>query len=211
LSVWGKTAFRIILAPRFARQRAGEIRMKIFLRPFSWLGFWARSLLAILAGGGAGCASQLTLAGGDAKTAPPTTGKIFSGPELHAFAPTAFIGDNYYAEVNSTWLPEWYRLYRSQLFKLGIVHWDNRFDCNRIADFYSNLAQAFFALKEFHSSTPAQALALGPFWYERADGKGRHAVIQVLTERGQVFIDPQNGKEVNLTPGERQSGYMQIF
>lgn len=125
--------------------------------------------------------------------------------------PGAIVGENAYAEVNSAWLPEWYRLFRAKLFQLGIVKWDERFDCNRFADFYSNLAQAFFSLEMFHSSTNAQALALGPIWYERADGRGRHAVIQALTERGRVFIDPQTGKEMELAPGEQKSAYVQIF
>ena len=131
--------------------------------------------------------------------------------ELRGAIPTAIIGDRCYAEVNSAWLPQWYRTFRAKLFKIGLAHWDDRFDCNRIADFYSNLAQAYFALEMFYSKSPAQALALGPFWYIRGDGKGCHAIVQVLTERGRVFIDPQTGEEMKLSPAERQSGYVQIF
>ncbi len=167
------------------------------------------ALLVAVAGLGSGCAtSALTRT---ATASAPATGKVMSGAQLRAVVPGAIIGEGNYAEVNSAWLPEWYRLFRSQLFKIGIVRWDARFDCNRFADFYSNLAQAFFSLEMFHSETPAQALALGPIWYVRADGKGRHAVIQALTERGRLFIDPQTGLEMNLQPGERQSAYVQLF
>lgn len=168
---------------------------------------------ALLAAGGAflsGCASA-PMGMARASAPAPATGKVLTGAELQAAVPGAIVGESNYAEVNSAWLPEWYRLFRAKLFRLGIVKWDERFDCNRFADFYSNLAQAFFSLEMFHSSTAAQALALGPIWYERADGKGRHAVIQALTERGRVFIDPQTGQEMELLPGEQKSAYVQIF
>ena len=141
----------------------------------------------------------------------PITGKLMSSAELRAAVPGAIVGDRSYAEVNSAWLAQWYPLFRSKLFKIGVTRWDHRFDCNRFADFYSNLAQAFFATEMFHSELPAQALALGPFWYMRANGQGAHAVVQALTERGRIFIDPQTGQEMQLTPMERQSGYVQLF
>jgi hypothetical protein len=173
---------------------------------------FAATLLVAIAALSSGCASTGLMANNAVATAPrPATGRVLTGAEVRAVIPRAIIGDDQYAEVNSAWLPEWYRMFRSQLFKLGITQWDERFDCNRIADFYSNLAQAYFSLEMFHSSTPAKALALGPFWYVRADGKGSHAVIQALTERGRVFIDPQTGKELELQPIERQSAYVQMF
>lgn len=169
----------------------------------------AAALLAAAAGWSSGCASAPMAM---SRSSPaPATGKVLSSAQLRAVVPGAIVGENNYAEVNSAWLPGWYRLFRAKLFQIGIVKWDERFDCNRIAEFYSNLAQAFFSVGMFHSESPAQALALGPIWYERADGKGRHAIIQALTERGRVFIDPQTGLEMDLAPGERQSAYVQIF
>lgn len=169
-----------------------------------WVAF---AVCGWIVGFGSGCATPL----GTARASGPVTGRVLTGAELRAVVPGAILGENFYAEVNSAWLPEWYPVFRRQLFRVGIVHWDGRFDCNRFADFYSNLAQAFFSTQMFHSETPAQALALGPFWYVRGDGQGRHAVIQALTERGRLFIDPQTGREIELTPGERQSGYVQFF
>jgi hypothetical protein len=169
------------------------------------------ALLAAVIGCTSGCASGGLMASNAAAGPPPATGRVLTSAEVRAVIPGAIIGEDRYAEVNSAWLPEWYRMFRAQLFKLGIVNWDERFDCNRIADFYSNLAQAFFSIEMFHSRTPAQALALGPFWYVRADGKGPHAVIQALTERGRVFIDPQTGRELDLQLVERQSAYVQMF
>jgi hypothetical protein len=164
------------------------------------------------------CLGLAFVLGGCATTAqvevgavPPTTGRILSDRELRGTVPGAILGESVYAEVNSRWLPHWYRTYRQQLFKIGLVRWDSRFDCNRFADFYTNLAQAYFSVEMFHSPTPAQALALGPFWYVRADGKGSHAIVQAVTERGRIFIDPQTGEEMTLSPIEQQSGYVQMF
>lgn len=157
-------------------------------------------------GGGGG----LARASGGSRVS-PITGKVISSLELRTEVPGAIVGDRSYAEVNSAWLAQWYPIFRSKLFKIGVTRWDYRFDCNRFADFYSNLAQAFFAIEMFQSDLPAQALALGPFWYVRDNGQGAHAIIQALTERGRVFIDPQTGQEVQLTAMERQSGYVQLF
>jgi hypothetical protein len=168
----------------------------------------AAACLAAAAGFSAGCATHPARA---AAPVAPATGKVLTGAQVRAAVPGAIAGEDRYAEVNSAWLADWSQVFREKLFKLGIVRWDDRFDCNRFADFYTNLAQAFFSLKMFHSETPAQALALGPVWYVRADGSGSHAVVQALTERGRVFIDPQTGRELELKPVEQKSAYVQIF
>lgn len=140
-----------------------------------------------------------------------STGRVISRAEMRSQLPGAALGENAYAEVNSAWLLKWYPTFRDKLFKIGIVKWDERFDCNRFAAFYTDLAQASFASEAFHSRSPAQALALGTFWYQRANGQGAHAIIQAMTERGRIFIDPQSGQEVHLTNGEVQSGYVQVI
>lgn len=146
-----------------------------------------------------------------ASTPPPITGKVLTEADLRTVIPGAIAAEKQYAEVNSAWLPVWYRIYRSKLSKIGLVRWDERFDCNRFADCYTNLAQAHFAVKMFHSDTPAQALAIGPIWYRRSDGTGAHAIVQAWTERGRVFIEPQTGQELDLDQSELQTVFMQIF
>lgn len=148
---------------------------------------------------------------GEAAQVAPTTGRVISRAEMRAKAPGAVLGETAYAEVNSAWLIKWYPSFKDKLFKIGVTKWDSRFDCNRFASFYTDLAQASFANEMFRSDSPAQALALGTFWYNRADGQGKHAIIQALTERGRIFIEPQSGKELQLTPAEIQSGYVQVI
>jgi hypothetical protein len=140
-----------------------------------------------------------------------TTGRVYSLQEVRAQIPAMFFGDDSYAEVNSEWLRQWYGEYRAQLARVGVIDWDTRFDCNRFVDFYASLAQAYFYRAMFHSRTPARALALGPIWFVREGGASRHALVQALTERGRIFIDPQTGLEVELTPFEQASAYLQVF
>jgi hypothetical protein len=141
----------------------------------------------------------------------PSTGRVIFADDLQRMLPGLVVGNRLYAEVDSGWLRQWYARYRAELHHLGIVRWDMRFDCNRFAAFYSGMAQAFFYSDAFHSRTPAQALALGPFWYRRDDDGGGHAIIQAVTERGRIFIDPQSGVEVKLTGVELASAYLQFF
>ncbi|ACB74010.1 hypothetical protein Oter_0721 [Opitutus terrae PB90-1] len=161
----------------------------------------------------AGCASP---AGRDALSAksaamPSATGRVLTKQEVQRRTATLFFGDETYAEVNSQWLFRYYQDFRAELFRLGIVRWDDRFDCNRFAELYTSLAQARFYRESYQSRTPAKALALAPFWYIRGNGQGAHAIVQALTERGRMFIDPQTGAEVQLTPQERASAYFFFF
>lgn len=160
-----------------------------------------------------GCsAAPRPLASPSGEMAPSiTTGRVYTLPEVRREIPTMYFGDDAYAEVNSEWLRMWYGEYRAQLARLGVIDWDTRFDCNRFVEFYASLAQAYFYREAFHSRTTARALALGPIWYVRENGRSRHALVQALTERGRIFIDPQTGREVELTPTERSSAYLQVF
>ncbi len=158
-----------------------------------------------------GCAALRLAAPRGQPDAAMLTGRVYSLSELRGLIPTSYFGDDSYAEVNSSWLRAWHLEYRATLWRLGVTRWDPKFDCNRLADFYSGLAQAHFFRANFHSKTPAQALALGPFWYVRHDNGSRHAIIQAITERGRMFIDPLTGQELELTPTEQESAFLQVF
>jgi len=140
----------------------------------------------------------------------PTTGRVLSRADVLASDPRAVLGDTAYAEVNSKWLPRFYDCFRAELFGNGISKWDARFTCRHFATYYAALAQARFYLETFHNFEKANALALGTFWYVHPDGSG-HAIIIALTERGRVFIEPQTGREVRLTPAEQRSGFLEVF
>lgn len=115
-----------------------------------------------------------------------------------------FYGSSQYAVVKVAALPGIYDDFRDVLGDIGIVNWDTRFDCNWFASLYISTANAHFASAAWHSETPAQSLALGEFWYHRDQG-GWHAIVTAVTDQGVVFIEPQTGRLVKLTAGERQS------
>lgn len=138
------------------------------------------------------------------------TGKLLTKDVVLAQVPHAYLGDPAYAEVNSGWLPVFYEKYREELFRSGIMHWDARFTCKHFAGYYAAMAQADYYYATFHTYTAANSLAIGTFWYIRADGRG-HAIIVALTERGRLFIEPQTGKEVALTPTELSHSFLKIF
>jgi hypothetical protein len=140
----------------------------------------------------------------------PWTGRVLSSAELGVSTGAVYLSDESYAEVNSRWLKSYYADFRSELSRQGVVRGDDRFDCVRFSDFYSGLAQAQFYRAAFHDRIPARALALGQIWYFRSDGRA-HAIVQAMTERGLIFIEPQTGAELDLTPDERKGIYFQIF
>lgn len=157
---------------------------------------------------GCGLLAVLSFAPLGAKALLPTTGRVLEVAMLHRELPLARIGGQSYAEVNSTWLRQFYDKYRTQLSGLGIVKWDSRFDCRRFTGMFTELAQAEFYVEAFHSRLPANTLALGQVWYRPSGRETGHAVVVAFTERGRIFFDPQNGQEMQLSQAELASIYM---
>jgi hypothetical protein len=48
-------------------------------------------------------------------------------------------------------------------------------------------------------------------WYRQTNSQTGHAIVVALTERGAVYLDPQNGRELQLTPGERASIFFAVL
>lgn len=155
-----------------------------------------------------GCVSPTNAT--NAQTVAPFTERVLYGADLKNLGPRVILGDEAYAEVNSAWLKEWHGAFRTQIFHLGVVRWNQRYDCNRFAEIYTGLAQIAYFRVTFHRKTPAKALAIGPYWYVTRQGRS-HAIVQAITERGRIFIDPQSGHEVELTGSEQQSAFLQVF
>ena len=146
----------------------------------------------------------------EARTVKPVTGRTLDRATIVSTLPVVNLGDDSYAEVNSEWLKNFYRTYRAELSRMGVVKWDDRYDCRRFAGFYTELAQSQFFRQMFHSGVRAQTLALGPIWYRPEHGGG-HAIIFALTEKGPIYLDPQSGQEVSLTPRERDSIFFAVL
>jgi hypothetical protein len=131
--------------------------------------------------------------------------------EVRLLIPRAYVGDESYAEVNSAWLPAYYSRFRTELSRLGIMRGTERFDCNRFAEMNTGMAQIMFFREVFHSGIAAQALAVGPFWYWPEGSQSIHAIVQIVTERGVIFLDPQTGVILELTPAEIASAFLQVI
>jgi hypothetical protein len=123
--------------------------------------------------------------------------------------PMAFLPDQGYAIVHKAWLSAYYDVFKADLFAKDIVGWEGRFDCNKFATAYASGVQMRFYRDQFHSRLPAQAAAVGEVWYSGINGP--HAVNIALTEQGPVFIEPQTGKFLSISPQEVASIYYARF
>lgn len=134
------------------------------------------------------------------------TGQVVAGPALPL---PGFKGDTNYAVVQASALPALFDNFASVLSKQGLVKWDTRYDCNHFAALYVSLSQARFTVAAWHSTTPAQTLALAEFWYVPASAGGKgHAIVAAQTDQGLLFIEPQTGRTITLSDAERRSAYL---
>jgi len=116
-------------------------------------------------------------------------------------------GDDRYALVKTTDLPDLYDAFASTLSDLGLVKWDASFDCNHFASLYISVNQARYAVQRWHSSAPPDSLALAEVWYRPTPNSG-HAIVAALTPEGLVYIEPQTGQRVTLTPEQEKSIFL---
>lgn len=148
------------------------------------------------------------------KSAPaPTTGRVLTPLDVQMAAGfPVILKDASYAEVSSVWLTSFYDDYRKVLSREGVVHWEQTFDCDDFASFYVSFAAVRFFTATWHTPLPAESLALGEYWYRPDNSTGaNHAIVTALTERGQIYIEPQSGRELNLTVSEKLSRYLVKF
>lgn len=140
-----------------------------------------------------------------------STGRVMDQGEVLRAVPGALLGDDFYAEVNSASLPQLYESFRDQLFARDIVRYDNRYTCKHYAALFAELAQTRYFQENFRITTRAKALAIGSVWYVQDGSAGRHAIVQALTERGRIYLEPQTGREVVLSEREEASAYFRFF
>lgn len=133
-----------------------------------------------------------------------STGEVVSNAQL----PSGFKGDTAYAVVQSAALPALYENFRSVLSSQGLVKWDARYDCNHFSALYIALAQTQYAVAAWHSETKAQTLALAELWYLPNGPPSGHAIVQARTELGDIYIEPQSGQRLTLTPAQLRSIYL---
>jgi hypothetical protein len=141
------------------------------------------------------------------------TGTVLTAAQLRAQVPWAILGKDRYAQVNSEWLTWYYDEFRTELAggRYGIVKWDQKFSCTSFASRYASSAQLRYFAQSFYADIPAGNIAVGEFWYRPHNSTEGHALVAAYTERGLVYMDPQNGHFVDLTRTELQSAYLRKF
>lgn len=118
--------------------------------------------------------------------------------------------DTDYALPTTSWLlTTFYPWWQDQRNSLGLTTWTRINDCDNFARAYAQAAQDCYALTPVDGTRP-EALAVGELCYIK-DGSGGHAIVLAITEDGKVFIEPQTGKRIFLSPTEIDSCFFVRF
>lgn len=123
-----------------------------------------------------------------------------------------------YAVVNRDWVLWAYDDYRKWLGSgaYGVTKWDDRSQCTLFATAFEVYCQLAFFRQGFHSDIQAKGIAVGTVWYftftpmQQGMLEG-HAVNQIITQNGMEYFEPQTGKFIQLTDGQRLSTYFSKF
>lgn len=139
-----------------------------------------------------------------------------TGPELRAFLiaqgcspQNDFTLDAVYAHPTREWfVGPFARAIRHNVEQIGLDRY--RASCNDCDDFANRARQWAQDCHALTSPESNSALAIGAFFFRPAGGTNGHAIIcaVVYTEMGWpvlVFVEPQTGQEIMLTPDEIRS------
>lgn len=129
--------------------------------------------------------------------------------EIQSFFPPwtgVFFYDETYARPTNDWI---FNRFYPWLRSKHSTKWKRKKDCD-------NLARRFvIECQDAHADSghPDEALAVGEFCYiGTTHVRGPHAIVVAFTEdAGPVFIEPQTGQRLALTPTEIQSCFRVSF
>ncbi len=129
--------------------------------------------------------------------------------EFPSWTPTIF-SDATCAKPAVAWLLlKFWPWFERQRFNLGLNKWTRKNDCDNFARAYAQAAADCHALTVGEDS---EGLAVGEFYYHATTQvKGPHAIVVAFTDEGKVFIEPQTGKRLTLTPTEESSCFFVRF
>jgi len=124
-----------------------------------------------------------------------------------------FIADADYASPNKSWvIGKFYNSYRNWLQKHQLNKWESYYDCNRFAYTFSVFASFCHAktmqVYEKMGRQTFQGISIGVIYYNIGGKRGNgHAINFFVTEGKVHYIEPQNGKIINLTKEEKDSAW----
>jgi hypothetical protein len=118
--------------------------------------------------------------------------------------------DATYAKPTLRWLRDvLWPYFKDDRHAKGLLTWTRRNDCDNFARAY---AQAAADCHGANSGDASEGLAVGEFWYVGKEHvKGPHAIVVAFTDEGKVFIEPQSGQRIALTPEEENSCFLVKF
>lgn len=114
------------------------------------------------------------------------------------------MADADYAKPTTAWLRDaFWPWFQKQRFALGLHKWTRKNDCDGFARAYAQYASDCHALT---SGEGREGLAVGEFFYVGTSHvQGPHAIIVAFTDDGKIYIEPQTGERLSLTPTEELS------
>jgi hypothetical protein len=113
---------------------------------------------------------------------------------------------NYARPTTDYLLGKFYEFYRAWMSEHSLGVWTAKYDCDNFASTFYTFAQ----ICHFKSKRPEQGIAVGELYYF-IDGGGGHVVNMAITEKGLIIIEPQTGKEVELTETEKENAMLIHF
>lgn len=120
-----------------------------------------------------------------------------------------FATDKTYSIPHSEWLrTTFYDFFHAWLQKKELQKWKPNHDC----DNFSFLFRTFGQIAHAKSTDPnfSEGVAIGVIFYKK-EGRFGHAINVAITEKGVIWIEPQNGKFLDLTQEEIQSIYFVLL
>lgn len=125
----------------------------------------------------------------------------------------AITGDQTFQLITKPELDSLYQEFRDELFRKDLVRWDTRFDCNQFASYFVSLGKIRHYARNWYSRDRAQSVALGFVWYH-PDGNApgtNHAIVCAVSPEGVLYLEPQTGRYLSLSPAEVQSISLRFF
>jgi len=133
--------------------------------------------------------------------------------EIRAFFPAwspPFCFDATYAVPTADWiLNQFFPVWKAEREAKGLWLYKRKNDCDNFARAYAVAAQDAWALTP--TALESEGVAVGEFCYIRADGRGAHCIVAAICEEGLVFIEPQTGQRLALTPSEISTCFHAAF
>lgn len=123
-----------------------------------------------------------------------------------SWTPVVFYDQTYAKPTADYLLNDYYKWFRGWLAGFNLSTWKRWWDCDDFALLY------VAGCKIAHAQTvgvDADSLAVGVFCY--TSSRGPHAIVTAFTDQGQIFIEPQNGQRLALTPQEISSCFSASF